>query len=102
MAMPKSVVLLVDDDKRVLRAFSRRLKNVTVITAGNVTEALAALLPCPDIVLTDYLMPGGTGLKLLEKVQQRCSGVRRSLMTGTACWKWVRLRCRRCQRPFRR
>jgi DNA-binding NtrC family response regulator len=82
--MPKSVILVVDDDKRVLRAFSRRLKNVTVITAGNVTEAVAALSPCPDIVLTDYMMPGGTGLELLEEVQLRCPGTRRLLMTGTA------------------
>jgi DNA-binding NtrC family response regulator len=81
--MPKSVILVVDDDKRVLRAFSRRLKNVTVITAGNVTEAVAALSPCPDIVLTDYMMPGGTGLELLEEVQLRCPGARRFLMTGT-------------------
>jgi CheY-like chemotaxis protein len=31
---------------------------VNVITAGSVAEALEALSPCPDIVLTDYLMPG--------------------------------------------
>jgi DNA-binding NtrC family response regulator len=82
--MANSLVVLVDDDKRVLRAFSRRLKNVTVITAGNVTEAVAALSPCPDIVLTDYSMPGGTGLELLEEVQLRCPGALRFLMTGTA------------------
>jgi CheY-like chemotaxis protein len=72
--MAKSVVLLVDDDKLVLRALSRRLKNENLITAGNVTEALAVLSQCPDIVLTDYFLPGGTGLELLEEVQ---------LLTGT-------------------
>jgi DNA-binding NtrC family response regulator len=80
--MAKSVVLLVDDDKRILRAYSRRLQNVTVITASSVTEALAALSPCPDVVLTDYSMPGGTGLELLVEVQRRCPRARRFLMTG--------------------
>jgi DNA-binding NtrC family response regulator len=81
--MAKCVVLLVDDDKRVLRAYSRRLKNVNVITASSVAEALEALSPCPDIVLTDYLMPGRNGLELLVEVEQRCPRARRFLTTGT-------------------
>jgi DNA-binding NtrC family response regulator len=80
--MANSVVLLVDDDKLALSSFRRRLRNVAVITAGNVTEALAALSPCPDIVLTDFLMPGGTGLDLLAEVQRRCPRARRFLMSG--------------------
>jgi DNA-binding NtrC family response regulator len=81
--MANSLVVLVDDDKRILRSFSRRLSNVNLITASNVAEALAALSPCPDIVLTDYSMPGGTGLQLLEEVQLQCPRARRFLMTGT-------------------
>jgi response regulator RpfG family c-di-GMP phosphodiesterase len=81
--MAKCVVLLVDDDKLLLRALSRRLKNVNLITAGNVTEERAVLSQCPDIVLTDYSLPGGTGLELLEEVQLQCPRTRRFLMTGT-------------------
>jgi CheY-like chemotaxis protein len=85
--MANSVVLLVDDNKRILRAFCRQLRIVKVITAGSVDEALEALealSQCPDVVLTDYLMPPGrTGLELLAEVQRRCPRARRFLMSGT-------------------
>jgi DNA-binding NtrC family response regulator len=80
-----SVVLLVDDETRILSALRRTLRRegYDILTAESVTEALRILGSREvDLVLTDQKMPGMSGLEFLEQVAQRHPAVARLLITG--------------------
>jgi len=69
-AAPK--VLVVDDDKRVCQALGIRLgeHGIQALTAGNGAEGFAvALKERPDLVMTDYHMPGGGGDYLIHRLR---------------------------------
>ncbi len=67
----QEVVLLVEDDERVLALTEKMLSDLgyAVLRARNGTEALERLTTCPDIALlfTDVVMPGMNGPELAEK-----------------------------------
>jgi CheY-like chemotaxis protein len=81
-------VLVVDDDRAVLRLTARmlRLEGYTVLEAESGTEALRLLETEPEIrlVLTDVVMPGIHGLDLATQILQRGRRPRVILMTGHA------------------
>jgi putative nucleotidyltransferase with HDIG domain len=67
-------ILIVDDEVTMREVLFRSLKAVGHKTraAGSVQEALQQLEREPvELVLTDVMMPGGTGLDLLERVRHR-------------------------------
>ena len=71
---PTGVVLLVEDDHLVANALRLLLvrADYEVHIAADVHEALPAFDRQPvDVVVTDLLMPGGTGLDLLREIEQR-------------------------------
>ena len=67
-------VLLVDDDAATRLSLQALLEEeFTIGTASNVQEALDFLGKNPvDVVVTDYDMPGGSGVDLLHKLKD-CS-----------------------------
>jgi two-component system response regulator MprA len=68
------VVLLVDDDERLLGALRRglSLRSFQVDVARNADEALARLQTRePDLIVLDILMPGMDGLNLCRLVRDR-------------------------------
>lgn len=70
----KGAVLLVEDDHLVASALRMLLVRAEYVVhiATNVTEALPAFDAQPfDVVVTDLLMPGGTGLDLLKEIERR-------------------------------
>jgi DNA-binding NtrC family response regulator len=81
-------VLVVDDDRGVLRLTARmlRLEGYTVLEAGSGAEALRVLETEPDIrlVVTDVVMPGMHGLDLAAKILERERRPQVVLMTGHA------------------
>jgi DNA-binding NtrC family response regulator len=81
-------VLVVDDDRGVLRLTARilRLEGYTVFEAASGTEALGILDSEPDVrlVLTDVVMPEMHGLDLATKIMEREQGPCVVLMTGHA------------------
>ena len=65
-------ILVVDDEESIREIMQRALNNAGYhcTTAGNVEEALQVLEETSmDVVITDIVMPGASGITLLEKVK---------------------------------
>jgi DNA-binding NtrC family response regulator len=72
--MPNYSILVVDDEKNILRVVSTTLKKerYSVETAQTVEEAIDKFgRNGYDLVITDLKLPGRTGLELLEYVKTR-------------------------------
>jgi response regulator RpfG family c-di-GMP phosphodiesterase len=79
------VLLLVDDETRILSALRRTLRRegYEILSAASAAEGLRILESRPvDLVLTDQKMPGMSGLEFLEKVAARHPEVARLVITG--------------------
>ena len=83
--MKKKSILVVDDEESIRISLKRMLEkeNFQVTTAENGSLALKKLANHPyDLVLTDIMMGDISGLKLLENIKEKYSGVLVLLMTG--------------------
>lgn len=81
----KGRLLIVDDDPGIRENLSELFESAgyCVLTATNATAALEILMDGgADLLLTDYRMPGHTGLELIEAARQRKPGLRAILMTA--------------------
>ena len=78
-------VLLVEDNDQV-RAFTQGVLNelgCTVLLASDASQAIAQLETNPvDVVITDVVMPGMSGIELADEISKRWSGVPVILATG--------------------
>jgi two-component system NtrC family sensor kinase len=83
----EATLLLVDDDEHVRRALKRVLKRARckLVEAGDAAEGLRALEAGPvHVVVSDYRMPGMSGVEFLRVVKDRWPRVQRVLLTGQA------------------
>jgi DNA-binding NtrC family response regulator len=83
--MHQPVVLLVDDDSRVLSALRRGLRREPILieTAANAREALDRLDgDAIDLVISDQKMPGLSGIELLKTIRSRWPETQRILLSG--------------------
>lgn len=81
----RATILVVDDDRSVRQALEINLNKAgfEVRLAHNGAQAIDSLHEAPaDVVLTDLMMPGMTGLELLEQVRQRWADTQVVMMTG--------------------
>src|SRR5690606_7787137 len=78
------VILLVDDEQELLAAFSLHLgENYRLETANSAAEADMILgLQKVDLIITDHLMPGESGLDFLMRVRDHFPETKRILVTG--------------------
>ena len=79
------LLLLVDDEPRILSALRRSLRRepYELLVAETCAEALRLVDTQPvDLVLSDHKMPGMTGLQLLAQIAARRPQVVRMLITG--------------------
>jgi len=66
-------VLVADDEIHIVHVVAIKLRNngYEVVTASSGSEALELVgSEKPDIIVTDYQMPGMTGLEMVEKIRQ--------------------------------
>jgi CheY-like chemotaxis protein len=81
----RPVVLLVDDEPRILSALRRTLRRegYELLLAGGAADALALLTERSiDLVITDQKMPETTGVEFLREVASRHPAIPRILLTG--------------------
>jgi CheY-like chemotaxis protein len=81
------VILVVDDEAAVNRLVTRYLTHLgyRVLDAGSAGEALAVVRrqePRVDLVLSDVVMPGESGIELATTLLSRVPGPSVILMTG--------------------
>ncbi len=68
----RASILIVDDEVTMREVLFRNLRSegYQARVAGSVAEAMAVLdREAADLVLSDVMMPGGTGLELLEQIK---------------------------------
>jgi len=73
----QKTVLIADDESHILNVVSLKLKNAgfRVICARDGNEALEmALAEKPDLLITDYHMPGLNGLEVASRLRQSETG----------------------------
>jgi two-component system response regulator (stage 0 sporulation protein F) len=82
---PKSRLLIVDDDEGMRENLAELFESLgyDVRTASNTPDALDVLEGRDvDLLLTDYKMPGPTGVELIEAARKRQPALRAVLMTA--------------------
>jgi DNA-binding NtrC family response regulator len=81
--MPRAL-LIVDDHEGVLRGLARIFTRDghRVISAADIPGALASLREPVDVILSDYDLPHGTGLIVLEKARDIQPSALRILMSA--------------------
>jgi len=81
----RPVVLLVDDEPRILSALVRilRREGYELLSTDRPADALRMVEEhAVDCVVSDYKMPAMTGLELLERIARRRPHAARLLLTG--------------------
>lgn len=83
--MESTTILIVDDDKRIIRMLTRRLKKLGLIihsaANGNIGLELALELQ-PDMVLADIRMPEMNGLEMVKILRKK--GYKKLIVACTA------------------
>ena len=83
--MKKHKVLLVDDEVNILKALRRTLSRepCELFTASGGSEGVRIMEKHPiDLVVSDQMMPGMTGVAFLQQVRERWPDTIRIMLTG--------------------
>lgn len=83
--MTMKTLLLVDDEASIRQALSRNLQksNYDVTSATNGAEAFSYLQDKPyDLIVTDYLMDGISGLELMSKARELYPDIKVIVFSG--------------------
>lgn len=85
--MERATILIVDDEENVRNALRRALRRTEhrLLFADQPDSALEVVRKEPlDIIISDHLMPGMTGLEFLKLAHDRQPGAIRMMLTGHA------------------
>ena len=85
MAQSKQVILVVDDEQNalLLRKLVLERAGYSVLTASSMAEAMQVVSSnTVDLVLSDQLMPRGTGTELAKQVKAHDPGIPVAIISG--------------------
>ncbi len=85
--MKQQIILIVDDDKMILKSISRILRNedYQILTAQSGQEGLAILKDYEvNLVVSDQQMPGMDGLEFLKRAKKEYPQILAIMLTGHA------------------
>lgn len=85
--MHRATILIIDDDENVRIGLSHALRgpDYRILLADGPMTALRMLQTEPvDVVISDHLMPGVTGMEFLKLVRDRYPDTVRIMLTGHA------------------
>lgn len=85
--MHKGTILVVDDEEVILKLLERKLTSAGyyVSTAHSGDQALSILQGyCYDLLLTDFIMGGMTGVQLIEQAKREHPQIKAIVMSGYA------------------
>jgi DNA-binding NtrC family response regulator len=84
--LARTRLLVVDDDPALLRAFVRSFRRLFDIRTCLSGEAALQELAAGevDVLVTDYSMPGMSGIELLQRVMERHPSAGRLMLTAYA------------------
>ncbi|QRN94671.1 response regulator [Archangium violaceum] len=85
--MPRGRLLLVDDEEYILKSIRRVLRrgDWQIETASDAEEGLKALERfTPEVVISDFRMPGMNGVEFLSRVKAQVPRAQRIMLTGQA------------------
>jgi len=98
-------VLLVDDEELVRASTAEMLFELgfQVTEAGSAEDAMKLLRSgaCPDLLVTDHLMPGKSGVELIEEAREICPALRVLIVSGYAEDSGLATNIPRLVKPFR-
>jgi hypothetical protein len=81
----QTTILVVDDDKGIRDLCARALRDYKVLLAGSCEEAVRLYeSEQVDLVLSDIMMPGDSGIELLKRVKMLNPNATVIIMTGFA------------------
>ncbi|MSN26609.1 MAG: response regulator [Geobacter sp.] len=81
----KTTILVADDDACIRDLCERALRDYRVLQAGTTQEAVRIYKKEPvDLILSDVMMPGGSGIELLKQVKLLDPNAAVIIMTGFA------------------
>ena len=99
------LVLLVDDEELVRSSSAEMLAELgyTVVEASDAEEAITLVEAGlrPDLLVTDHLMPGMTGVELARRLKQRFPRLRALIVSGYAEAEGLAPDLPRLEKPFR-
>jgi DNA-binding NtrC family response regulator len=76
-------VVIVDDDRSLLRGLELGLASYEPVAAQSATEALTLVQHCrPELLITDYLMPNISGAELIAQARAHQPAIKVILLTG--------------------
>ncbi|MFT3837699.1 MAG: ATP-binding protein [Myxococcaceae bacterium] len=93
-------VLFVDDEENILRSLKRVLRrgewDIETATSGEAGLELVHAW-APDVVISDYRMPGMNGVEFLARVKETSPRVQRIMLTGQADQAAIEDAINRCE-----
>lgn len=82
----KHKILIVDDEEQILSSLKRYLEysiDCELFTANTFKQGIEVwALQSPSIILTDIMMPDGSGIELLQNIKPRNPSTQVIIMTG--------------------
>ncbi len=71
--MAQQTVLIVDDEPAIrdMLRLALEMADYSCLEAGNISDAHTLIVDeCPDLILLDWMLPGGSGIELLRRLKR--------------------------------